>query len=44
VLAGHSRPTVLDALSAFADVVAGHGEEVTAQIVEAIKESILWWP
>jgi hypothetical protein len=44
VLAGHPRPTVLDALAAFADVVAGHGEEVTAQIVDAIKESILWWP
>ena len=44
VLAGESRPTILEALSALADVAAGFGEELTAQLIEAVDDSVQWWP
>ena len=44
VLAGEPRPTILDALSALADVAAGYGDEPIAQLVEAVGDSVRWWP
>ena len=44
VLAAEDRPTILEALSALADVTAGFGEQLTAQLIEAVDESVRWWP
>ncbi len=44
VLAGHSRPTILDALAALADVAAENGGQLGVELVEAVGDCVRWWP
>jgi hypothetical protein len=43
VLADHPRATIFAVLSAFADVAAAQGDELSLSLIEAIGDCVRWW-